>query len=101
VERWKAVIPPQVTRPFQVYVNGVAKQEGEDYEVHGDKLEFREPLTQEGKLGFWRWFMGAWGIGTYREHHTIDVTYQVEGRPQVAHALEVRAPGRPPGARDR
>ena len=44
---------------------------------------------QEGKLGFWRWFWGAWGIGTYRKDDQVDVAWDVDGRPQVAHKLEV------------
>jgi hypothetical protein len=44
---------------------------------------------QEGKLGFWRWFWGAWGIGTYRRDDQVDVAWEVDGRPQVAHKLTV------------
>ena len=33
----------------------------------GGVLVFDRPLDKEGKLGFWRWFLGAWGIGTYRQ----------------------------------
>ncbi|MGI8512363.1 MAG: hypothetical protein ACR2NH_07005 [Solirubrobacteraceae bacterium] len=78
--------------PFEVYVNGVVQAKGTDYELRGRELLFAQPLAQEGKLGFWRWFMGAWGIGTYRANHTVDVRYQADGRTQVAHALPVLAP---------
>jgi hypothetical protein len=80
-----------VQPPFEVFVNGVRQQEGVDYEVvaAGGVLLFRRELVQEGKLGFWRWFLGAWGIGTYRRNDTVDVQYTLDGRPMVAHALAV------------
>ncbi len=82
-------LPPAVQPPFEVFVNGVRQQEGVDYDVAGSgrALLFREQLVQTGKLGFWRWFLGAWGIGTYRRNDTIDVQYMLDGRPMVAHAL--------------
>ena len=44
---------------------------------------------QEGKLGFWRWFWGAWGIGTYRKDDQVDVAWEVDGHPQVGHKLPI------------
>jgi hypothetical protein len=85
-------IPRHVREPFAVYVNGVPQLEGTDYERHGDTLVFARPLAQEGKLGFWRWFLGAWGIGTYRKNDQVDLTWDIEGRPQVAHALDIVGP---------
>jgi len=92
MDRWRVKLPASVRPPFEVYVNGVAQAEGTDYEVRGRTLLFARPLAQEGKLGFWRWFMGAWGIGTYRANHTVDIRYQADGRTQVAHDLPVQAP---------
>jgi hypothetical protein len=80
-------LPPAVRRDFAVYVNGVAQREGEDYVVRGRDLVFHRELRHEGRLGGWRWFLGAWGIGTYREHHSVDVRYEVDGRPTVAEGL--------------
>jgi hypothetical protein len=80
-------LPPHITGEFEVYINGVAQREGVDYEVRGRELVFGRELKQEGKLGFWRWFLGAWGIGTYREHDSVDVRYEYEGRPMVAEGL--------------
>jgi hypothetical protein len=80
-------LPRQVRGPFEVYVNGVLQRRGVDYEVRDDVLVFGRELKQEGRLGAWRWFLGAWGIGTYREHHAIDVRYEVDGRPAVAQGL--------------
>jgi hypothetical protein len=89
---WIVRLPPGVTEPFQVYVNGVPQQQGTDFERRGKRLLFHRPLAKEGKLGFWRWFMGAWGIGTYRKDDQVDVAYELDGRPIVAHALDIEAP---------
>jgi hypothetical protein len=97
MERWRVQLPADVRPPFEVFVNGVPQRDGEDYERSGDVLLFRRELVQEGKLGFWRWFLGAWGIGTYRRDDVVDVRYERDGRPLVAHALAVRPPaGRRP-----
>lgn len=87
-------LPPHVRPPFRVFVNGVPQAEGEDYELapQGDALLFRRELAQEGRLGFWRWFLGAWGIGTYRRNDVVDVRYELNGRTLVAHALTVEPP---------
>ena len=52
-------------------------------------LLFDRPLAKEGRLGFWRWFLGAWGIGTYRKNDQVDVAWEVDGAPRVAHALDI------------
>ena len=75
-------LPRGVSPPFTVFLNGVRQEEGADYRVAGGELVFDRELVQEGKLGAWRWFCGAWGIGTYRKRRP--------GR---------RAPGTPAGAR--
>ena len=88
-------LPRGVRPPFEVYVNGVPQREGEDYRVRGRTLLFDRPLAKEGRLGLWRWFLGAWGIGTYRKNDTVDVRYARDGRMLVAHALEITPPERP------
>lgn len=95
MERWRVELPPTVRPPFEVFVNGVLQSAGEDYELSADEeaLLFERTLEQEGRLGFWRWFLGAWGIGTYRRHHVVDVRYTSEdGRTLVAHALPIVPP---------
>jgi hypothetical protein len=83
-------LPRAVVPPFTVFLNGVRQQEGADYRVDGDMLVFERELVQEGRLGFWRWFWGAWGIGTYRKDDQVDVAWEVDGQPRVAHALEIQ-----------
>ena len=74
---------------FEVFVNGVAQRRGADYHVEGRTLVFERELKKEGRLGFWRWFLGAWGIGTYRQNDSVDVKYEVGGRPQLAEGLDI------------
>lgn len=95
MEKWRVKLPPGVRPPFEVYVNGVPQRQGEDYEVGDGVLLFERPLAKEGRLGLWRWFLGAWGIGTYRDNDAVDVRYESGGRPMVAHALEIEAPPAP------
>ena len=86
-------LPRGVRAPFTVFLNGVRLQQGADYTVRGDELHFDRELVQEGRLGFWRWFWGAWGIGTYGKNDTVDVAWEVDGQPRVAHALDIEKPG--------
>jgi hypothetical protein len=95
MERWTVRLPRSARRPFSVYVNGVVQREGVDYEVRGAALVFDRPLVKAQKLGAWRWFLGAWGIGTYRRDDQVDVTWEIDGQPRVAHALDIVPP---PGA---
>ena len=84
-------LPPAVRTPFDVYVNGVLQKEGVDYEVDANQLVFDCELKKEGKLGFWRWFLGAWGVGTYRQNDSVDVSYERGGRPALIEGLDIEA----------
>jgi hypothetical protein len=77
-----------------VFVNGVPQERGRDFEVSGRTLVFDRELRKEGRLGLWRWFLGAWGIGTYRQNDSVDVRYEAGGRPRIAEGLDIEpAPG--------
>jgi hypothetical protein len=85
-------LPPEVTAPFEVYVNGVRQHAGADFRVEGQSLVFPRRLAREGRLGFWRWLSLFLGIaGTYRQNDTVDVIYDVGGRRVVATGLPLRA----------
>jgi hypothetical protein len=87
-------LPRAVREPFDVYLNGVPQVEGRDYRVEGRDLVFDRELRKD-KVSGWRWFLGAWGVGTYRQDDSVDVRYEREdGMPAVAEGLEIRAPGR-------
>ncbi len=82
-------LPEGVREPFTVYLNGVRQELGTDYRIADRKLVFNKELVKETRLGFWRWFLGAWGIGTYRRNDQVDVAWDADGRPRVAHALDI------------
>ena len=86
-------LPDGVTEPFTVYLNGVRQEPGRDFDVVGGALVFHADLEKEGKLSLWRWFLGAWGIGTYNKNDQVDVSWYVEGKPIVAHALDIERTG--------
>ena len=78
-------LPPEVTAPFEVYVNGVRQQSPRDYRVEGDALVFARSLAREGRLGLWRWLSMFLGIaGTYRQNDAVDLVYERGGRRLVA-----------------
>jgi hypothetical protein len=87
-------LPAHVPDDFEVFVNGVAQRPGTDYTLRDRTLVFDRELRKEGRLGLWRWFLGAWGIGTYRQNDSVDVRYDLGGRPHVAEGLDIEgAPG--------
>ena len=91
-------LPSQVSRPFEVFVNGVQQAEGTDFEIVGSSLVFHRSLEREGALGFWRWARMALGIaGTYRKNDLVDVVYTHAGRRNVA-TLAPPARGQPDNA---
>ncbi len=93
MDLWRVPLPPGVRSPFTVYVNGVRQQAGRDYQVESGALVFRRPLIKEGRLGFWSWFWGAFGIGTYGRNDEVDVSWTAaDGQPRVAHALDIVGP---------
>lgn len=83
-------VPDHVGDAFEVYVNGVAQEQGRDYRVRGRTLVFDRELRQEGKLGFWRWTSIVFGVaGTYRQNDVVDVVYEQGGRRAVESGLPV------------
>jgi hypothetical protein len=89
---WRVKLPPGVRSPFEVYVNGVPQELGTDYEVLSGELLFERELVNQ-KLGPWAWFLGFWGIGTYKRNDEVDVRYSTpDGAPMVATKLEIIPP---------
>ena len=81
-------LPASVQEPFDVYVNGVRQQPGVDYELRGRALHFERRLARDRVSG-WRWLLGAFGIGTYRQDDSVDVRYELDGRPRLAEGLQI------------
>jgi hypothetical protein len=98
-EKSIARLPRGARPPVRVFVNGVEQREPDDYVLEGDRLVFNRSLSQEGKLGVWRWALIFFGIaGTYRKHENVDVQYTLDGRPKLATGLPVEPLGsRRPG----
>jgi len=89
--RSRVALPPDVKKPFEVYLNGVRQQLGTDFELDGTTLVFDRELRKD-KISGWRWFLGAWGVGTYKQNDSVDIRYESsEGVPRVAEALEIEA----------
>jgi hypothetical protein len=82
-------LPRAVRPPFQVYLNGVPQKQGTDYTIHEDALVFARELRKD-RISKWRWFLGAWGVGTYRQDDSVDVRYErADGTPAVAEKLDI------------
>lgn len=88
---WRVRLPAGVRTPYEVYVNGVRQELGTDYRVSEGELVFERELIQQ-KLGMRAWLLGMWGIGTYKRNDEVDVRYEIDGQPQLAHALEITPP---------
>ena len=92
-EAWIVPLPSAVQEPFEVFVNGVRQERGQDYEVRGRELLFDKALAKEGRLGPIRWLSIFLGIaGTYRKNDSVDVVYESAGQRRVASALPIIPP---------
>lgn len=90
MSRSQVELPPDALPPFQVFVNGVAQEQGKDFRVEGRALVFDRSLAQEGRLGFGRWLSLLLGVaGTYRQNDSVDVVYKRGGRRVVANNLPI------------
>jgi hypothetical protein len=82
--RSQVELPSHVEGSFDVFVNGVPQARGVDYEQLGRRLVFQTELSQEGKLGFWRWISLFFGVaGTYRKNDTVDIVFTRNGQRTV------------------
>jgi hypothetical protein len=89
--RSKVRMPREVRQPYEVYLNGVRQKLGVDFSVREGMLVFEKDLRKD-KISGWRWLLGAWGVGTYRQNDSVDVRYEApDGSPRVAEGLEIEA----------
>jgi hypothetical protein len=89
VPRSVVKLPPSVGADFQVFLNGVPQELGRDYEVRDGALVFDASLRKD-RISGWRWLLGAWGVGTYRQNDSVDVRYTAaDGAPRVAQGLDI------------
>jgi hypothetical protein len=87
--RSKVRLPSDVRSPYEVYLNGVRQQLGSDYSVREGALVFERELRKDQIAG-WRWLLGAFGVGTYRQDDSVDVRYEAaDGSPRLAEGLDI------------
>jgi hypothetical protein len=85
------MLPREVRGPYEVYINGVHQHLGTDYRVTEGALVFQRELRKD-KISGWRWLLGAWGVGTYRQNDSVDVRYEApDGSPRLAEGLEIES----------
>jgi hypothetical protein len=91
MSRSRVLLPRDIRGDYQVFLNGVPQQLGVDYSVREGALEFDRELRKD-RISGWRWLLGAWGVGTYRQNDSVDVRYEApDGSPRVAEGLEIEA----------
>jgi len=82
-------LPGDLRGPYTVYLNGVQQHLGADYNVREGALVFERELRKD-RISGWRWMLGAWGVGTYRQNDSVDVRYEApDGSPRLAEGLEI------------
>jgi hypothetical protein len=82
-------LPPDADDDLEVYINGVLQQPDVDYYVDRGALVFDRALRRD-RVSRWRWFLGAWGVGTYRQDDTVDIRYDRDGQIRSVHALPIK-----------
>ena len=76
-------LPGAAERPIHVFVNGMEKREGSDYEIRGREIVFSRPLVKE-RVSRGRWLAMALGLfGSYGENESVDVHYRLGGATKV------------------
>jgi len=81
-------LPSDVEGDYEVYLNGILQRADVDFEVEERILVFERPLRKD-RISGWRWLLGAWGVGTYRQDDIIDIRYEIDSHTRVAHGLEI------------
>jgi hypothetical protein len=84
-------LPDGVSRPFQVFVNGVEQTEGGDFTIAGAWIVFAQeliPPKQDNARSVFRGFF----YGRYRTEHVVDLACHVGGQAHVFSRLPIEAP---------
>ncbi len=81
-------LPADAGEDFEVYLNGVRQRPDVDFELDDRTLVFDRRLRRD-HVSRWRWFLGAWGVGTYRQDDVVDVRYMVDDDVRVGHAMPI------------
>jgi hypothetical protein len=84
-------LPDGVSRPFQVFVNGVEQAEGTDFAIAGSSIVFAQeliPPRQDNARSVVRGFF----YGRYRTEHVVDLACHVGGQAHVFSRLPIEPP---------
>jgi hypothetical protein len=84
-------LPDGVSRPFQVFVNGVEQAEGTDFAIAGAWIVFAQeliPPRQDNARSVFRGFF----YGRYRTEHVVDLACHVGGQAHVFSRLPIEPP---------
>jgi hypothetical protein len=88
-------LPDGVSRPFQVFVNGVEQAEGTDFTIAGSSIVFAQeliPPRQDNARSVFRGFF----YGRYRTEHVVDLACRVGGQAHVFSRLPIESPAGEP-----
>ena len=72
-------------KPVQVVIERIEIPASLEERGYKSEIVVKRELVRAEKLGFWAWFLGAWGIGTYKRNDEVDIRYKRDGVTKVAH----------------
>ena len=80
-------LPREVCEPVRGLRQRRAPAAGRRLPREGRTLVFERELRKD-RISGWRWLLGAWGVGTYRQDDSVDVRYDgarrfAEGRQRL------------------
>ena len=84
-------LPDGVSRPFQVFVNGVEQAEGDDFTIAGASIVFAQELVPPKEDTARSVFRGFF-YGRYRTEHVVDLACHVGGQAHVFSRLPIESP---------
>ena len=73
------LVPPGTEEILAVFVNGVEKKEGEDYQVLSDRVRFDPPLVRRERVSRIGSILLSVGIGVYPKGDIVDVQVRRRG----------------------
>src|SRR4051794_29812679 len=79
----RVTLPPDIQRPFQVFVNGIEQQEGRDFEVQGGSLVFANELV-EPRRDTMKTYAPPMFWGRYKTTPSAGRAYPGQGAPRGA-----------------
>jgi hypothetical protein len=76
-------LPPGTEAVLGVFVNGVPRHEGDDYQVLSDRIRLREPIASRGTVSGVGKLLISIGIGVYPKGDVVDLQLRRGGREDV------------------